>query len=360
MKSSKINFVDLAGSERVGKAGTQGKHFSESKNINLSLTTLGRVINAIINQEKHIPFRDSKLTLLLRESLGGNSKTAFLCTASRLRTHYEESRNSLNFAKRLKSIKNKASSNNRSPLEMEAMIQKLKDKAINLEDQLISTQVSPMQTQFKEEAIDPTTTTEYLELQNDFQFFKQQAEQEREAMAARAEQMADMEEELRMLRGKDAQSSSIAEMKQQMGHVQTEYDQLSDMYQKSLKQVLDLTNENNSLRSQLHELGHRFKAESFEVFLKIQKEINAKFVAKTLNEAMHAVARTEEHASAHKEIQEMIDRQAELISGMLEKVKAGEFFDLKPSQPEATEDPVRTAVLKEFAEKVQLIDEMTA
>ena len=130
------------------------------------------MINAIINQEKHIPFRDSKLTLLLRESLGGNSKTAFLCTASRHRTHYEESRNSLNFAKRLKSIKNKASSNNRSPLEMEAMIQKLKDKAISLEDQLISTQVSPMRTQFTEEVADPTGTTEYLELQNDFEFYK--------------------------------------------------------------------------------------------------------------------------------------------------------------------------------------------
>ena len=74
--------MDLAGSERIGKTGATGRILEEAKKINQSLTYLGRVINALSNHEKHIPFRDSVLTHLLKESLGGNSKTTLICTVS--------------------------------------------------------------------------------------------------------------------------------------------------------------------------------------------------------------------------------------------------------------------------------------
>ena len=98
IKSSKINFIDLAGSERADKAGTQGKELNQGKNISKSLSTFGRVINAIVNKDTYIPFRDSKLTFLLKESLGGNSKTTLLCTCSRKFYHFDESKNALKFA----------------------------------------------------------------------------------------------------------------------------------------------------------------------------------------------------------------------------------------------------------------------
>lgn len=107
-KNAKINLVDLAGSERIGKTGATGKVLEEAKKINMSLTTLGMVINAIGKGEKHIPFRDSKLTMLLRESLGGNSKTCLICTSSKRRFYGEESINSLKFAQRVKLIKTRA------------------------------------------------------------------------------------------------------------------------------------------------------------------------------------------------------------------------------------------------------------
>ena len=91
IKKAKLNLVDLAGSERIGKTGATGKVLEEAKKINQSLTSLGRVINALTKAEKHVPFRDSKLTYLLKESLGGNSKTCLVCTISRLGIHYEES-----------------------------------------------------------------------------------------------------------------------------------------------------------------------------------------------------------------------------------------------------------------------------
>lgn len=109
-KSAKLNLVDLAGSERIGKTGATGKVLEEAKKINQSLTTLGMVITAL-GKGENVPFRSSKLTHLLKEGLGGNSKTTLICTSSRCAVHGEESVQSLQFAKRVKKIKNKAISN---------------------------------------------------------------------------------------------------------------------------------------------------------------------------------------------------------------------------------------------------------
>ena len=125
-KSAKLNLVDLAGSERIEKTGATGITLEQAKKINLSLTQLGIVINKLSEGGKgHVPYRDSKLTHLLQESLGGNSKTTLICTVSRNKRHQDESIQSLNFAHRVKKIKNKAVTNiQKSPKEMEIMIKK--------------------------------------------------------------------------------------------------------------------------------------------------------------------------------------------------------------------------------------------
>ena len=111
MKSAKLNLVDLAGSERISKTGATGKVLEEAKKINQSLTYLGMVIKELSEHKDHISYRNSKLTLLLRESLGGNSKTTLICTASRRNHYLEETIQSLKFASRVKKIKNKAKTN---------------------------------------------------------------------------------------------------------------------------------------------------------------------------------------------------------------------------------------------------------
>lgn len=128
-KSAKLNLVDLAGSEKVGKSGATGLVFEEAKKINLSLTYLRNVIAALSTGEAHVPFRNSKLTHLLKESLGGNSKTSLICTVRRQFSHAEESISALNFAKGVKTIKNRANLNViKSQKEMQMEIQKLKDQ----------------------------------------------------------------------------------------------------------------------------------------------------------------------------------------------------------------------------------------
>lgn len=110
---SKLNLVDLAGSERAGKTGAQGQQLKEAGAINLSLSALGNVINALAKSKKghHIPYRDSKLTRLLQESLGGNARTAMIATLSPADDNYDESLSTLQYASRAKKIQNQAKRN---------------------------------------------------------------------------------------------------------------------------------------------------------------------------------------------------------------------------------------------------------
>ena len=104
---SKFNLVDLAGSERQGKTGASGDRFVESTKINLSLSALGKVINTLVEGKGgYIPYRDSKLTRLLQDSLGGNAKTAMIATVSPSATNYEETLSTLRYASRTKYITN--------------------------------------------------------------------------------------------------------------------------------------------------------------------------------------------------------------------------------------------------------------
>jgi kinesin family protein 5 len=82
-KNAKLFLVDLAGSEKISKTGAEGKTLEEAKTINLSLSSLGNVINALTEgKNKHVPYRNSKLTRILKESLGGNSTTTMIITCS--------------------------------------------------------------------------------------------------------------------------------------------------------------------------------------------------------------------------------------------------------------------------------------
>mmetsp|Transcript_9520 Transcript_9520/g.18042 ORF Transcript_9520/g.18042 Transcript_9520/m.18042 type:complete len:1135 (-) Transcript_9520:195-3599(-) len=108
IKAGKLNLVDLAGSERQGKTGAAGVRLKEATKINLSLSALGNVIQALCaGKGKHIPYRDSKLTRLLQDSLGGNTKTVMIAALSPADYNYDETLSTLRYANRAKNIKNK-------------------------------------------------------------------------------------------------------------------------------------------------------------------------------------------------------------------------------------------------------------
>lgn len=113
MRIGKLNLVDLAGSESIGRSGAENKRAREAGAINQSLLTLGRVINALVDGSTHVPYRESRLTRLLQDSLGGRAKTCIIATVSDDRENLDETLSTLDYASRAKSIKNRPEANQR-------------------------------------------------------------------------------------------------------------------------------------------------------------------------------------------------------------------------------------------------------
>ncbi|KAH6572283.1 hypothetical protein BASA62_003497 [Batrachochytrium salamandrivorans] len=113
LKVGKLNLVDLAGSENIGRSGAENKRAKEAGMINQSLLTLGRVIGALVEHNSHIPYRESKLTRILQDSLGGRTKTCIIAAVSPAKCNIEESMSTLDYAHRAKNIRNKPEINQR-------------------------------------------------------------------------------------------------------------------------------------------------------------------------------------------------------------------------------------------------------
>ncbi|XP_054666513.1 kinesin-like protein KIF27 isoform X2 [Grus americana] len=146
MIASKFHFVDLAGSERVTKTGNTGERFKESIQINSGLLALGNVISALGDPKRksvHIPYRDAKITRILKDSLGGNAKTVMIACISPSSSDFDESLNSLKYANRAKNIRNKPVVNYNPDQdridEMELEIRLLREA---LQNQQVSSQCS--------------------------------------------------------------------------------------------------------------------------------------------------------------------------------------------------------------------------
>ncbi|OAA55302.1 kinesin-II 85 kDa subunit [Niveomyces insectorum RCEF 264] len=135
VSTGKLNLVDLAGSENIQRSGAENKRAAEAGLINKSLLTLGRVINALVDRTAHVPYRESKLTRLLQDSLGGRTKTCIIATISTAKSNLEETISTLDYAFRAKNIRNKPQVNqllNKKTLlrEFTAEIEKLKSELI--------------------------------------------------------------------------------------------------------------------------------------------------------------------------------------------------------------------------------------
>jgi kinesin family protein 3/17 len=154
VRVGKLNLVDLAGSERQKKTGAKDAVLKEGIKINLSLSALGNVISALSEGSKHIPYRDSKLTRLLQDSLGGNSKTMMIAAISPADYNYDETMSTLRYANRAKNIKNKPKINEdpkdtiiREFKEEIERLRKLLSEQANISATVLSSSQAPTQIQ---------------------------------------------------------------------------------------------------------------------------------------------------------------------------------------------------------------------
>ncbi|XP_069720148.1 kinesin-like protein KIF11 [Phaenicophaeus curvirostris] len=137
VKIGKLNLVDLAGSENIGRSGAVDRRAREAGNINQSLLTLGRVITALVERAPHIPYRESKLTRILQDSLGGRTKTSIIATVSPASINLEETLSTLEYAHRAKNIMNKPEVNQK--LTKKALIKEYTEEIERLKRDLAAT-----------------------------------------------------------------------------------------------------------------------------------------------------------------------------------------------------------------------------
>ena len=184
-KNAKLNLVDLAGSERPSKTGATGARMKEGIKINLSLTALGNVISALVEgKAKHIPYRDSKLTRLLQDSLGGNTKTVMMAAISPADYNYDETLSTLRYANRAKNIKNKPKINE-DPKD--ALLREYQDEITKLKEQLaLLNQGGDLQALYKEKGIVGNVVEKIVQVED------------KEQMAAFEERLQKQKEELKL------------------------------------------------------------------------------------------------------------------------------------------------------------------
>uniref|UniRef100_A0A8C3ARD4 Kinesin-like protein n=1 Tax=Cyclopterus lumpus TaxID=8103 RepID=A0A8C3ARD4_CYCLU len=156
VRMGKLHLVDLAGSERQGKTGATGQRLKEATKINLSLSTLGNVISALVDgKSTHVPYRNSKLTRLLQDSLGGNSKTMMCANIGPADYNYDETISTLRYANRAKNIKNKARINEdpKDALlrQFQKEIEELKKKLVEGRKKVSPDKMVEMQAKIEEE-----------------------------------------------------------------------------------------------------------------------------------------------------------------------------------------------------------------
>lgn len=137
-KTGKLFLVDLAGSEKISKTGAVGSTLEEAKSINLSLTTLSKVISALTDKKSaHIPYRESKLTRILSESLGGNSKTCLIITMSPHPYNDAETLGTLRFGAKAKNIKNAPKVNREYTMpELKKLLVNAEERCLELQKQV--------------------------------------------------------------------------------------------------------------------------------------------------------------------------------------------------------------------------------
>lgn len=225
MKSAKLNLVDLAGSENIGRSGAQDKRAREAGNINQSLLTLGRVIMALSEGRSHIPYRESKLTRILQDSLGGATRTSMIATISPAESDLGTTLGTLEYASQSRSIVNLPEANRQ--------MQATKRQGSNEMDLEMRVR-NEVAAEFKREI-------KNLRESYDLQFLDQKTRYEQSAQAIKSDYEKEIEEMQAEIDEKQREIERIQQeqeaTKVQLGHKQVELDEIQFKLDKMQSEV---------------------------------------------------------------------------------------------------------------------------
>ncbi|XP_016138403.1 kinesin-like protein KIF3C [Sinocyclocheilus grahami] len=306
IRVGKLNLVDLAGSERQTKTGVQGERLKEATKINLSLSALGNVISALVDgRSSHVPYRDSKLTRLLQDSLGGNAKTIMVATLGPASYNYEETLTTLRYANRAKNIKNKPRVNEdpkdallrefqeeiarlKAQLDKRGMLTKRKRRSRSLRKIGDGGEVEEDDVEDEEEEEEESVEKEAQE------YMKEQQEKlEREKEAIRDDHSLVAEEKQRLLEEKERMMRHLKKEQEATDLLTAKFKAMESKLLVGGKNIIDHTNEQQKMLEQKrHEIAEQTRREREiqqqvlaqdeetlelrETFSSLQQEVEAK------------------------------------------------------------------------------------
>lgn len=258
IRVGKLNLVDLAGSERQTKSGAQGERLKEATKINLSLSALGNVISALVDgRSTHIPYRDSKLTRLLQDSLGGNAKTVMVANIGPASYNVEETLTTLRYSNRAKNIKNKPRVNE-DPKD--ALLREFQEEIARLKAQLEKRVVGKRRRKGKRrpggEAGDDSDdedgdSNEGEEEVDDKDYWREQQESlESEKKAIVEDHSLVAEEKLKLLKEKERKMEDLKKEREAMGMLTAKVKAMESKLLVGGKNIVDHTNEQQKVLEQ--------------------------------------------------------------------------------------------------------------
>ncbi|KAG2211268.1 hypothetical protein INT47_006388 [Mucor saturninus] len=358
-KSGKLYLVDLAGSEKVGKTGASGQTLEEAKKINKSLTALGMVINSLTDgKSSHVPYRDSKLTRILQESLGGNSRTTLIINCSPSSYNEAETLSTLRFGMRAKSIKNKAKVNaDLSPAELKALLKKVKTETITFRAYIAALEVEVNQWRAGNIVPEDKWVTMEKVTRGDFNNasassippsalppasgFRSPIQDDLSRPATPAI-VLEKDEREEFLKRENELMDQITEKESELSHHEKLLDSLKEEMNYYKEQEISVTQENQLMTSELSNLRLQLQKISYE-----SKENS--ITVDSLKEAnQELIAELEE---LKKSLIEMRNAQKEVVHSDKEKKKAEKMaqimsgFDV-PSEINEKERQIRDALVK--------------
>ncbi|KAH9087551.1 hypothetical protein Ae201684P_000953 [Aphanomyces euteiches] len=319
LRSGTLNLVDLAGSECIGRSGARNVRAREAGNINQSLLTLGRVITALVDKHPHVPYRDSKLTRLLQESLGGKAMTTIIATVGPCGDNFEETQSTLDYAHRAKSIKNKPEANQR--MTKHVLIKEYGQEIDALRCQLIAARN-------KDGIYLPPA--QFAEMQ--------------ERIAGLGSQLSELEEEL------ERKSQHIMELEETLEMAKQEGQETAEKLRQTEQQLSERTMELRAKETELVE------AENVLRQTQAQLQTSKDNEAHLLEEAKIATKLYQDRLDDIRLLESKLDRKESIMAN--NQNATNEFVENAGSQCAQFEDALQTFQQKQESEYVQIKDRL--
>lgn len=295
IRVGRLNLVDLAGSERQTKTGVHGERLKEAAKINLSLSALGNVISALADgRSGHVPYRDSKLTRLLQDSLGGNAKTVMVATLGPAPQHYDETLTTLRYANRAKNIHNQPRVNE-DPKD--ALLREFQQEIARLRSQLNHRKWRNKQKKDGEswdrDEEDTAGEEDYEEKEGEDYVKQEEQRLEMEKEAIRGDRFLLAEEKQRLLGEKERMMGVLRKEQEATEQLTAKYKAMESKLLVGGKNIMDHTNEQQKMleikRQEIAEQSRREREmqqqmliqddetlELRETFTSLQQEVEAK------------------------------------------------------------------------------------